>query len=118
MDLKSKLAAAVNRAKQSKGGPGDPKTKSKVQDVQQVDYKPSNVFKGPMSNMKAKKAIRKGEADTAYSVKDRKMSGNQVVKQYGKLGEVSNKPIMNKKVKTTPGYRMAEMRKRTLNGGE
>ena len=29
MDLKSKLAAAVNRAKQSKGGPGDPPKKKK-----------------------------------------------------------------------------------------
>jgi hypothetical protein len=114
MDLKSKLAAAMNRAKQSKGGPEEPKTK----EIKQVDYKPSNVFTGPMSNMKAKRAIRKGETDTAYSVKDRKMSGNKVVKQYGKLGEVSNKPIMNKKVKTTEGYRMSEMRKRTLNGGE
>jgi hypothetical protein len=114
MDLKSKLAAAVNRAKQSKGGPGDPKT----QDLAQVNHKPSNVFKGAMSNMKAKRAIRKGETDTAYSVKDRKMSGNKIVKQYGKLGEMSNKPIMNKKTKTTEGYRMSEMRKNTLRGGE
>jgi hypothetical protein len=29
MDLKSKLAAAMNRAKQSKGGPGDPPKKKK-----------------------------------------------------------------------------------------
>ena len=116
MDLKSKLAAAMNRAKQSKGGPGDPKTKTKVQDIQEVNHKPSNVFTGPMSNIKAKRAIRKGETDTAYSVKERKISGNKVVKQYGELG--NNKPIMNKKVKTTPGYRMEEMRKRTLNGGE
>jgi hypothetical protein len=114
MSLKDKLAAAMNRANKSKGNGDDPKTVAQ----KEVKTKASNVYTGPMSNIKAKQAIRKGETDTAYSVKDRKISGNKIVKQYGKLGETSNKPIMNKKTKTTVGYRMAEMRKNTLKGSE
>lgn len=69
MDLKSKIAAAYNKAKQS-GGP-EPKPK-KHKDLDEVSLKSKGYFEGPLAKMKAKKAIKKGDTDVAVAVKNPK----------------------------------------------
>jgi len=58
MNLKSKITAAYNKAKQS-GGP-EPKPKNK--NLDEVNLKSKSYFEGPFAKMKAKKAIKKGES--------------------------------------------------------
>ena len=65
MNLKSKIAAAYGKVKQS-GGPGDPDPKKK----KQVDLKSKSYFEGPFAKMKAKKAIKSGGTDVAVAVKN------------------------------------------------
>ena len=67
MNLKSKITAAYNKAKQS-GGPDDENPKQK----KQVDLKSKSYFEGPLAKMKAKKAIKKGDTDVAVAVKNPK----------------------------------------------
>jgi hypothetical protein len=69
MDLKSKLAAAMNRAKQSKSGPGDPKPASKlaVMRVQAVANRGEN--KLAKANKKLEKYVSSPKAPAATKEK-------------------------------------------------
>lgn len=77
MGLKDKLAAAMNKAAQIKKDGVDPKTVAQ----KEVKAKAKNVYTGPFAGMKAKRAVRKGEAETAFGVKNT-ISGARVTKEY------------------------------------
>ncbi len=98
MSLKDKLAAAMNRANKSKGNGDDPKVVAQ----KEVKTKASNVYTGPLAKMKAKRAIRKGETETAFAVKN-KPSG-RVVSEYAEFSKGENKPQLMKKTKTSSSY--------------
>jgi hypothetical protein len=77
-------------------------TESNPNKLQEVEVKPTSTYTGPLSKMKAKQAIRKGEADTAFSVKN-KMSGKRSVTEYRSSG--NNKPEFMSKRVTSEKYR-------------
>ena len=95
MSLKDKLAAAMNRANKSKGNGDDPKVVAQ----KEVKTKASNVYTGPFAKMKAKKAIRKGETETAFAIKKRPFG--KVVSEYADYSKGENKPELMKKTKTS-----------------
>lgn len=70
--------------------------------LQEVEVKPTATYTGPLSKIKAKQAIRKGEAETSFSVKQRP-SGKRSVTEYRSAG--NNKPEFMSKRITSEKYR-------------
>lgn len=118
---------AKNLAKKIKGGPGNPPDKER--DLQEVTAS-ANVFKGPFSKIKAKRAIRKGVTDTAYAKKGRK-GGREKMFKYSDSGTAvdlsklnglnfeepkgTNKPVFMKKIITSSEERRSEKIRRANN---
>ena len=83
----------MNKAAQIKKDGDDPKTVAQ----KEVKTKAKNVYTGPFAGMKAKRAVRKGEAETAFGIKNT-MSGGKVVKEYS---NPTGKAELMKKTKTS-----------------
>jgi hypothetical protein len=97
------MAKLKKPLRKAKTGGEDPKVVAQ----KEIKTTPKNTYTGAFSNIKAKQAIRKG-ADESFSVKNRPISGKRVVTQYGSIG--NNKPVMEKKTKTSQGYRESKMK--------
>jgi len=113
MDLKSKIAAAYNKAKQS-GGP-EPKPK-KHKDLDEVSLKSKGYFEGPLAKMKAKKAIKKGDTDVAVAVKNPK-NKRSLLNPTGTKSVTTFKDYMHntpQKIKTTKTPYISPMKKLLL----
>ena len=113
MNLKSKIAAAYNKAKQS-GGP-EPKPK-KHKDLDEVSLKSKGYFEGPLAKMKAKKAIKKGDTDVAVAVKNPK-NKRSLLNPTGTKSVTTFKDYMHntpQKIKTTKTPYISPMKKLLL----
>jgi hypothetical protein len=111
MNLKSKITAAYNKAKQS-GGPDDENPKQK----KQVDLKSKSYFEGPLAKMKAKKAIKKGDTDVAVAVKNPK-NKKSLLNPTGTKSVTTFKDYMHntpQKIKTTKTPYISPMKKLLL----
>lgn len=107
----SKLNAAYNKMSKL-GGPGDKEPKQK----KQVDLKSKGYFEGPFAKMKAKKAIRKGDADVTVAVKNPK-NKRSLLNPEGTKSVTTFKDYMQntpQKIKTTKTPYITPMKKLLL----
>lgn len=77
-------------------------TEDDPKNIQEVKVKPKGTYTGMFSKIKAKRAIRKGEVETAFSVKET-LPGKRSVTEYKDTGE--NKPEFMSKRVTSWRYR-------------
>jgi hypothetical protein len=129
--LKKALAAASMKAASiggKKGGPGDKGKKMKEKNLEEVTVSP-NMYK---NRFQAKKAIRKGETDTAYVKKRNKITGRDKTLTFkdefrdvnyliagGEEGKASggrNKPKLTSKKVVTKTGQMDDRINKALSG--
>ena len=69
-----------------------------------ANLKPKNTFTGLFSKLKAKKAIRRGEVEEAYAIKNKKSGTTKVTKFADVSGGKLNKPTkLSTKITTQTG---------------
>jgi len=112
----SKLNAAYNKMSKL-GGPGDKEPKPKKhKDLDEVNLKSKSYFEGPFAKMKARKAIKKGDADVTVAVKNPK-NKRSLLNPTGTKSVTTFKDYMHntpQKIKTTKTPYISSMKKLLL----